>query len=237
MCAASLGDIGVIRELLSHGALVNARDNSGCTALYYAVDADKPAAAEALIAAGADPNTARRVGPSPIVNAAESGKTECLRVLLAGGADPNGEEDPAPGEAPVGGPLFAAVLNGQEANVRLLLNSGAAPNVATGSDKATPLFYARYAGIARALVEAGARLDVRDSNGRTPLENAVRDQDWALASTLVSVGAPCDPAVLMKQLQVLSEEDLRKARAKVDSLCQDARATSPLTERDGTVNR
>src|SRR5690348_17263257 len=53
MDAAAKGDLGKVRDLLAKGADVNARDQSGSTALMSAANA---AVAEALIAKGADVN-------------------------------------------------------------------------------------------------------------------------------------------------------------------------------------
>src|SRR5258706_13688958 len=56
--------------LLDAGANVNARDERGWTALHFAVNADKRAAA-LLLAAGADPNAVANDGRTPLHQTAE----------------------------------------------------------------------------------------------------------------------------------------------------------------------
>lgn len=55
------------------------------------------------------------------------------------------------------------------------------------SPKPTPLHEAESVEVARALVVVGARLNVRDQHGRTPLHCAVVDGRWEVAIFLVEL--------------------------------------------------
>ena len=72
------------RLLLSAGADVDRPDNSGRTALHYAVGAGR-AAVELLLAAGADPNAAREGGLAPLHEAILRGNASAIEALCRAG--------------------------------------------------------------------------------------------------------------------------------------------------------
>ncbi|KQQ96369.1 hypothetical protein ASF72_01535 [Arthrobacter sp. Leaf141] len=74
------------RLLLSAGADVDRPDNSGRTALHYAVGAGR-AAVELLLAAGADPNAAREGGLAPLHEAILRGNASAIEALCRAGAN------------------------------------------------------------------------------------------------------------------------------------------------------
>ena len=88
MFAAFYGDVALIRELLAHGADVNARTDGGTTALMWAAsDAEK---ARALIDRGADVNARSADGRTALMIAAGTqGATAAVKLLLDRGADVN----------------------------------------------------------------------------------------------------------------------------------------------------
>ena len=95
-----------------------------------------------------------------------------MRKLLEAGADPN--RSATKGYPPL---LYAIVISSDR--VKLLLDFGADPNISCGSDSnQTPIFHALDTNVAKALLAAGARLDLKDTRGRTPIEHhkyAARD--------------------------------------------------------------
>ncbi len=65
----------------------------------------------------------------------------------------------------------------------------------TDGDGRTPLFYAVAkddANRVRALIEAGANVNVRDKNGETPLHVAAKEFRLAAAAMLIAYGAKVD---------------------------------------------
>jgi hypothetical protein len=103
--------------------------------------------------------------------------------------------------------MYAAASDNVEA-VRMLLAKGANPNAGlknmtkviggstldTGIGKQTPLMWAAPAGspeLIRALIDAGAKVNVQDVQGMSPLMLAVasEDQDLAVVKTLLQSGA------------------------------------------------
>lgn len=73
----------VTRDLLERGANPNQTD-IGRSMLFVAVDGNRPAAAEALVARGADVNVANSDGHTPLVMAVATGNEELVRILLRG---------------------------------------------------------------------------------------------------------------------------------------------------------
>ncbi|MGF1647983.1 MAG: ankyrin repeat domain-containing protein [Kineosporiaceae bacterium] len=108
---------------------------------------------------------------TPLLVAARDGHAEIVEVLCAAGADVNATE-PTFGAVP----LHKATYNGHADIVRILVAQPGIDLDRQGiTNGYTPLHDALwhgYADCARVLVEAGARLDVRGHDGKTPLQVA-----------------------------------------------------------------
>jgi ankyrin repeat protein len=112
-----------------------------------------------------------------------------VRALLAAGADLNGPDQ--------GGstPLYRASVQGEAANVEVLLAAGAAPNVESGTgDEGLPLCGAAVWGhldTVRALLAAGADPNLREDHGtgHTASEQAVLGGHRATLRLLHAAGA------------------------------------------------
>jgi ankyrin repeat protein len=109
--AAWRGDVAAIRQLVKDGADVNATDDMGATALYWAARGghplgphrckgeapERPEVIAALVALGADPNIqdrrpkgfGRSSGWTPLFVALHHEQFNSARVMLEHGADPN----------------------------------------------------------------------------------------------------------------------------------------------------
>ena len=137
------------------------------------------------------------------------GEAELAAVLIRSGADPDAKE--AEGHTP----LYRA-STGDVA--RVLLEAGAAADVASGPTRGTPLHQAArrgYVSVAEALLDRGATIDARDAKGQTPLRRAVNCRQLQIVRLLVQHGAdplaadrrgviPLDVARTIETKQVLA---------------------------------
>ncbi len=87
MKAAHLGNVGVIRELLSAGADIAARNADGNNALWLACVGRHLDAIDALVEAGIDLDNSNDNGATALMYASSSGKADVVAHLLAKGAD------------------------------------------------------------------------------------------------------------------------------------------------------
>ncbi|MDE2677982.1 MAG: ankyrin repeat domain-containing protein [Gemmatimonadota bacterium] len=165
--AMVIGD--VISALLEAGAEIDARTNDGRTPLHAAVQADRPAAAVALLAAGADPT---------------------LRDDAGNLADPASCEH-------WGRAVFFATVDAEV--IKRCVDAGADPNPAVSAgDQNGPWLlhlastYARDPAVIAALVEGGADVHARDRSGNTPLHAAARNATLAAVRALVQAGVDVD---------------------------------------------
>ena len=118
--------------------------------------------------------------------AAALGLAETVQVLLASGADPNGGHHQ---------PLYSLANeyggSGGGQIVRMLVAAGADVNACDNVKRCTALHMAArrdHVEIAGALLDCGADIDARDTNGATPLRRAVNTRQRAVADLLRSRG-------------------------------------------------
>lgn len=179
-------------QLIEAGVDLGAFDRNGHQLLHAAVLANQPPLAALLLAQGADVHTptgesqvkwgfesnfktAPYVVPakSPLLLAAEQGYTDMMRLLVDAGADP--QQRNAAGTST----LLAAASSGSPAALALAL--ALEPNAAAvnSTDKRgrTPLHlvlahgsHEQLPALLQLLAERGARIDIRDSDGQTPVD-------------------------------------------------------------------
>jgi ankyrin repeat protein len=184
------GLLAAVRLLLDRGADPNAAwvppelSDNPLSALYGAVGwLNDPELADALLSAGAHPDD----GESLYHSTEHRGDHRCLELLVAYGAR-------FPGTNALLRMLDFEDLKG----LRLCLDAGAPVDepAAPGSPPRSALHHAILRGrgvdTVRELIGRGARLDVRDAAGRTPLMMARRLGQTATADLLATSGAPAD---------------------------------------------
>lgn len=113
-----------VRELIAHGADVNAKFPDGDTMLHYSIRNDlDECTAMLLTAPNIDVNQKERIiGDTPLHMAVDGYKIEDIINLIQHGADPNIENDA--GDPP----LFSAVHNAHLDVIQILMEAGAKPD-------------------------------------------------------------------------------------------------------------
>jgi uncharacterized protein len=172
--AAQTGDVAAIERLAAAGAAMDARDGHGRTALHIAAHARQREAMHALAQLGADPRALDAQRYDAITIAAVADDVATMRVALAIGGDPKAITSPYDGTAQI-----AAAHLGHDEIVKVLIDAGA-PLDHVNNLAWTALIEAvilgdggpRHKRAASHLVAAGARRDLGDRNGVTPIEMA-----------------------------------------------------------------
>lgn len=188
--AAANGDAGTLARLIASGVPVDTRDGRGRTALLIATYRNAVAAAKILIKAGADVNAMDDRQDSPYLYAGAEGRLEILRLTLKVGADL------ASVNRYGGTALTPAAHHGHVDTVRLLLKTRIDIDQVNNLGW-TALLEAvilgdggpRHREIVRLLVEAGAKVNLPDSDGVTPLAHARKRGYSEIAKTLEAAGA------------------------------------------------
>ena len=172
--AAARGDAGKIEQLVAAGADINQRDAFGRTPLHVATFARQRAAVQALIKAGADKSAMENDRYDAVTIAAVADDEDTLRTLLSLGASAKLTTSRYDGTA-----LIAAAHLGHDGVVRQLIAAGAPLDHVnnlhwTATIEAIVLGNGgpRHQATLKALVEAGANLQLTDSHNRTPLDLA-----------------------------------------------------------------
>lgn len=188
--AAANDDMAGIRDILSKGINIDAKDKSGRTALLVATQGNKVNAAKALIEAGANVNAKDNINDSPYLYAGARGHLEILRMTLSHGADLRSTNRYG------GTALIPASERGHVETVRTLLQAGVDVNHVNNLGW-TALLEAILLGnggekqqqIVGLLVNAGANVNVADREGVTPLQHARRHGYMQIEKILVAAGA------------------------------------------------
>lgn len=190
LTAVKDGELGRVQQLISEGADVNVRTLDGSSALLLATRANQIDIAQALIAAGANVNQKNLIHDSPYLLAGASGHNEILQQVLAHGADLKSTNRYG------GTALIPACERGHVETVRLLIAAGVDLNHVnrlgwTCLMEAIVLSDggADHQHIVSQLIDAGADLDLPDSNGVSPLQQAQKRGQNEIALMLRNAGA------------------------------------------------
>ncbi len=190
LAAVERGDLKGARAALLAGAPVDARDGRRRTALLVATYRNDVPIAHALIEAGANVNAKDDLEDSAFLYAGAEGRAEILKMTLAAGADL------ASLNRYGGTALIPAAHHGHVENVRILLGTKIDIDHVnklgwTALLEAVILGDGREAHteIVRLLAEAGAKVDLADRDGVTPLAHARRRGFARITSILERAGA------------------------------------------------
>jgi ankyrin repeat protein len=123
--AAASGDLSKVRSMLDRGALVDALDREGKTALMSASKNGHRDVIELLLEKGAEINAKGRYGKSAMMPASAEGHGDVVSLLLDRGANVNARDEYHQTA------LMCAALRGHAEVVEILLERGADINVKT----------------------------------------------------------------------------------------------------------
>ncbi len=172
--AAHRGDVAQIAKLAANKADLHVRDGNGRTPLHVAAFARQRGAIQALAKAGASLNLLENDRYDGVTIASVADDEETLRVLLALGASAKLVTSRYDGTA-----LIAAAHLGHDGVVRQLIAAGA-PLDHVNNLHWTAVIESivlgdggpRHQATLKALIDAGANLQLTDRSGRTPLQLA-----------------------------------------------------------------
>jgi ankyrin repeat protein len=202
--AVQRDDLAMVQMLLRAGANAQLPNRYGVRPLALAAVNGNADILKLLLEGGADPNLGLSPDETAVMAAARTGKVEALKLLLAHGGNLNARD--ARGQTAL---MWAAAKNNGEA-IRVLVEAGADINVRTNSPNKggryaemtvfnsppptgfTALLFAVRAGSiegTRALLDAGADINDKLSDGEAPLVVATANAHWELASFLLDRGA------------------------------------------------
>lgn len=128
-------------------------------------------------------------GATPLHYAAKYGRVEISKLLLDEGAEVNPESG---NRAVRYTPLSLAVRNGHTDIVKLLLSQGALPNPMEDGRRTTLLHWVATEGKAdmmKALLAGGADTELKDSDGKTPLDRALETGQKEIVQLLRTGGS------------------------------------------------
>jgi ankyrin repeat protein len=167
--AVSSNDIRVARQAIDAGADVNLKASGGSTFLMWAASEDRTEIVKMLIDAKADVNKEGDGGYTPLICASKAGKPEIVKMLLNAGA--RVEAKTSKGYTPV----ILAGGSGNTDTVKVLIEAKADVNARSTTRGMTALIQSAMAcnaEAARLLLEAGAKTETVDDQGKNALSYA-----------------------------------------------------------------
>jgi uncharacterized protein len=188
--AAVKGDVAEIDKLVKSGAPIDARDSRARTPLHVAAFMRKPDAARALMQLGADANALEAQKYDIVTIAAVADDVPMLKAALEGGCKAGNVTSPYYGTA-----LIAAAHLGHDEVVRILIAAKAPLDHVNNLGWSAVIESIvlgdggkRHVATLKALVDAGANVNLADRSGETPLTLAKRRGFKEMVAVLEKAG-------------------------------------------------
>ncbi len=218
--ATKKGDLKLVDKLLSNGADVNARDDSGQAALHHASYLGHFEIVKLLINNGANVNIkVPEAELTPLHGAAMNGDMKIVKFLIEHNAKPNSKDIEG------ATPIFAACWIGKLSIVKYLVENGADTGSKTHYD-ATVLHHATQSGnldLVKFLIRQGLDVNSRADNGATPLHIAVAIGNKDIVEHLLSSKANINvkmeadfPFARCIKAPILSDNDIVEIQIYMD---------------------
>jgi uncharacterized protein len=191
--AVENSNVEMVHALLLAGAWVNARSETGSTALMYLREKASPEMVRELISVGALVNEQNESGTTALINAASLSNSAAVKELLAAGARTDAKDNEGKNA------LMHAAANEDLEIIKLLIDARAAIDE-KDQDGKTALMIAADEGdpdTVPILIQAGAQINQLDNRGWSALMFAVNVQDVESVDALLNAGA--DVTVTDKQ--------------------------------------
>jgi uncharacterized protein len=192
LTAVERGDHARLKALLEAGAPLTARNAQRATALLLAVRKRDARALKLLVAAGADVNAQDNIKDSPFLLAGALGDVAILKLLIAARPGPDFTRVNRYG----GSALIPACERGHVDAVKLLIKAGVPVDHVnrlgwTGLLEAIILADGGkpHQQIVKALIAAGADVDLADKDGVRPLQHARQRGYTKIIALLEDAGA------------------------------------------------
>ncbi|KAL3104859.1 hypothetical protein niasHT_020425 [Heterodera trifolii] len=189
--ACARGHLPIVKFFLDRGgADIEVADSDGDTALIYALLENKLDVGHYLIARGARTDRTNKKGVSPLHIFVKVNNFALCKFLVENGANVNQKTTDGTGHQLT--PLHLACADGHLQIVKLLVEEGNADIEVADSDGDTAFLCALMRNkldIGNYLIARGARTDLTNKKGISPLHIFVKKGDFALCKFLVENGA------------------------------------------------
>ncbi|MEM7226979.1 MAG: ankyrin repeat domain-containing protein [Pseudomonadota bacterium] len=230
--ATAGGCLAQMERLIARGEPLEARNETGDTALLLAAKRGRTEAALLLLGAGADPSRADRRQITPLAVAVYKGDERLVGALLAAGVTADQWREVCQGRR---GLIDYAARQGQAGIIAKLLAAGLDANVRSAQDW-TPLMRVaahgsevppvRALATMELLLARGAQVDLANHQGRTALMLAAQRDRVEIVALLLAHGA--DPTRL--DFQEENAMDLTQDGRVLDLLGHAAQERAPVID-------
>ncbi|HEV7403294.1 MAG TPA: ankyrin repeat domain-containing protein [Chthoniobacteraceae bacterium] len=205
MVAIRVSDLSVLSALLEAKQNLNIQTGTGVTALFMAVEENRPDAVKLLLAQGADPGVEQVDGLTALGWCARNAQRPHAAAMAALLRDAGATKE---GSLVKRTTIYAAAGQGDNERLKLLLDQDP-PLINTQGESArtTPLALAVRGGhleTVQLLLKRGAKVDLGNGEWFSPLHEAARAGNQEIAQCLLDAGAKVDGVTSDKRTPLLT---------------------------------